>query len=153
MEVNKEYWSSLIYPLCPSIENVLTFSKHLVIGNTLLLGCTRELIPLSDEQMDLDPLDYAPNPIICNWLDNKTYYNNIIGDGVLNLTKDLCDGIIEMCSKHCQTFISRSFNYRLPTMRIAVHFPTRDDFLIIPEVIETHNEYTFFKWNFNNNGN
>ena len=59
------------------------------IGTTLLLGCTRQLIPLSDVQMDLDPWYAAPTVVRQDWVTNTLQYTNILADGSLNLDKNL----------------------------------------------------------------
>jgi hypothetical protein len=60
MGVGRDYWASLQPPLSPTEEDVEVFRRHMLDGTTLLLGCTRQLIPLSDVQMDLDPWYSAP---------------------------------------------------------------------------------------------
>ena len=116
-KIDKEYWGSdLPLPLSPSDADVLVFKKNMVEGTTLLLGCTKKLIDLSDFQMDSDPWFEGLGVIKQDWVANTTNYHNIIGDGVLNFTPDLAESILEMCSRHCQVFIARSFNKKLDTM-------------------------------------
>ncbi len=146
--LEKEYWQNLQYPLAPSIENVETFKKYKEDGTCLLLGCTKNLIQLSDVQMDTMPWYEAPSVIIQDWRTNTTFYNNIIGDGVMVFEKELSDSILEMASKYCNVLIIRSFNYKLPTMRIAKYFPTENDFAIYPTVVEKYKDYSFYVWNF-----
>lgn len=148
MIVEKEYWAGLLPPLAPSKEDVDLYSKYLLAGSTLLLGSTRQLIDLSDVQMDIDPQDYVPNPIKQDWAANTENYTNIVGDGVTAFTKELCDGVIEMASKHCKRLIVRSFNRKLPTMRIAAYFPGVKDFTILPSSYIEFEDYTFYVWNF-----
>ena len=121
----------------------------MVGGSTLLLGCTKKLIPLSNRQLDNDPWYEAPTVIVGDWLENKHFYTNIMIDGGLNLTKELCDGIIKMASKNCKVFIARVFDYKLDTMKIAAHFPNFADFEIEPiYTFKTEKEYTFYIWEF-----
>ena len=90
--MDKLYWSKeLLHPLSPSISDVEIYKQNIGKGSTLLLGCTHKLISISDFQMDIDPWYEAPTMIIKDWRDNETYYDNIIGDGVFNFTKELTD--------------------------------------------------------------
>jgi hypothetical protein len=148
-KVDKEYWASpFVPPLAPSESDVLIYKGDLLPGETLLLGCTRQLLELSHEQMDIDPWYSGPNVIKQEWTTNTKQYTNIIGDGVLNLTKALSDGVLRMCSKTCRVFVARSFNRRLETMRIAAHFPKAEDFSINPAQVRFFDDYTFFTWRF-----
>lgn len=150
MTVDKTYWGSeLPLPLSPSDDDVLEFKFHLKKGTTLLLGCTKKLIPLSDRQMDIDPWYEAKTVIIGDWVTNKHFYTNILIDGGLCLTKDLCDSVVEMASNNCKVFIARVFDYKLDNMRIAAHFPKFDDFEIKPTyTFKTEKDYTFYIWEF-----
>jgi len=72
----------------------------------------------------------------------------MIGDGVLNFTKEICDGIIEMASKNTKKLIVRSFNRKMDIMRVADYFPSYDDFKIQPTEIRILKDYTFYIWEF-----
>lgn len=146
-EVDKDYWSSDIpRPLSPSDDDVEIYKTHLNPGRTLMLGCTKKLISISDFQLDIAP--QSPDIIKGNWIDNKEFYENIIGDGVLSFTKDLSDQIIEMASKHCKVFIARTFTERLPIMKIANHFPNESSFKIKPSITLKFENYSFYIWHF-----
>ena len=148
-EANKDYWASDIpLPLSPSDSDVNIYKDNLIEGSTLMLGCTKKLIPISDIQMDIDPWYEAKTVIKGDWLDNKTYYNNIIADGCLSFTKELTDGLIEMASKNCKFFIARSFTKKLPIMRIADYFPQPEDFKILPTKTIVLEDYSFYIWQF-----
>jgi hypothetical protein len=148
-KVDKEYWASeLPRPLSPSDEDVEVFKKFMVEGATLLLGCTKKLIPLSDIQMDNDPWYEGENVIKQDWTTNDVYFENIIGDGVLNFTHELAEDIIHMCSKTCKVFIVRVFTKKLDTMRIADNFPTPSQFTIPPNEIRIKPDYAFYIWRF-----
>lgn len=149
--VDKNYWASdLPYPLGPSDENVEEYKRNMKRGTTLLLGCTKKLIPLSDRQLDLDPWYEADTVIKGNWIDNNHFYTNIILDGGLCFNKELCDQILDMASKNCKVFISRSFNHKLDTMKIADYFPKVMDFKLLPDHWhhKTGKDYTFYTWEF-----
>lgn len=148
MSIEKEYWLSLNPPLSPSENDVEIFKSYLISGTTLLLGCTKELIHLTNVQMDLEPFDFAPKPIIQDWITNTNPYTNMIGDGVLNFTKEICDGVLEMASKHSKKLIVRSFNRKMDIMRIANYFPSYEDFNIQPTEIRVLKDYTFYIWEF-----
>ena len=147
--IDKNYWSSnLPHPLSPSDLDVKLYQKFMGRGTTLLLGCTRKLIPLSDRQLDSDPWYDADTVIKGFWTTNEHFYTNILIDGGLCFTKELCDGILEMASKNCKIFIARTFNYKLDIMKIAAHFPKEDEFSIKPEVIIPCGTYNFYVWEF-----
>jgi hypothetical protein len=148
--IDKNYWASdLPLPLSPSDDDVLEYKFHLKKGTTLLLGCTKKLIPLSDRQLDSDPWYDADTVIKGFWTTNEHFYTNIMLDGGLCFTKELCDGILEMASKNCKIFIARVFDYRLDSMKIAAHFPKFEDFEIEPTyTFKTEKEYTFYIWEF-----
>ena len=147
--MNKEYWASdLPLPLSPSDNDVNEFKSHMKKGTTLLLGCTRKLIPLSDRQLDIDPWYDGETVIVGDWVNNKHFYTNILLDGGFNFNKKLTDSILEMCSKNCEVLIVRSFSGKLPTMKIADYFPTKEDFDIVPSETITCEDYNFFIWEF-----
>ena len=148
-EVKKDYWASeLPLPLSPSDSDVDIYKDNMIEGNTLMLGCTKKLIPISNIQMDIDPWYDSETVIKGDWLDNKTYYDNIIADGSLSFTKELADGLIEMASKNCKVFITRTFTKRLPIMRIADYFPKPQDFKILPTKTIVFEDYSFYIWQF-----
>ena len=152
MNVDKEYWSTEFpSPYGPSEDDVKIFSEKRIPGRTLLLGCTKKLITITDVQMDNDPWYDGPNVVIKDWLDNIDYYENIIGDGVFNLTKELADGLLQMASKYCKVLIIRSFNYKFEKLRIAKNFPTQSDFSIEPTESIIFKDYSFYIWIFQNN--
>jgi len=148
-DIDKEYWSSnLPHPLSPNDEDVDDYKRFMIDGRTLMLGCTKKLIPISNIQMDIDPWYQSESVIKDNWLNNNTFYENIIGDGVLSFTKELADELIEMASKNCKVFITRTFTKKLPIMRIANNFPQPQDFIIKPNVTLTKKDYSFYIWQF-----
>ena len=147
--INKEYWSQdLPRPLSPDDNDVIIFKDNMIEGKTLLLGCTRKLLDLSDVQIDLDPWWIGPNTITGNWLDNNNFYENILCDGGLCFTKELSDGILDMASKNCKVFITRTFTRKLSIMRIADYFPQPTDFEITPTKTIIKEDYSFYIWQF-----
>ena len=148
--VDKNYWSSdLPHPLSPNVIDVNLYENYMVGGSSLLLGCTKNLIPLTNRQLDSDPWYKSDTVIIGDWRDNKHFYSNILLDGGLCFNKELCDEILEMVSKNCNRFISRSFDMKLDIMKIASYFPNEDDFKYKPKFItRMKNDYTFYVWEF-----
>jgi hypothetical protein len=135
-------------PLSPSIEDVEIYKKNLLNGSTLLLGSTKELLGICDQALDIDPVYPNEKIIIGDWLDNKDFYTNIIGDGILNFSDSLCHELLDMAEKNCNNFIVRAFNYKMPIMKIAQYFPTEESFKSAPQVMYQNKEYSFFKWTF-----
>jgi hypothetical protein len=147
--LSKEYWSQdFPRPLGPSDEDVDVFRDSMIPGKTLLLGCTKKLLDLSDVQIDLDPWWIGPNTITGNWLDNKSFYENILCDGGLCFSKELTDGILQMASKNCKIFITRTFTMKLPIMKIADYFPQPTEFEITPTRTIVKENYSFYIWHF-----
>lgn len=146
---NKDYWASDIpLPLSPSDSDLDIYKDNMIEGSTLMLGCTKKLISISDIQMDIDPWYESDTVIKQDWLTNDVYYDNIIGDGVLAFTKELSDGLIEMASKNCKVFIARTFTKKLPIMRIASYFPQPSEFKIPPTKTIVFDDYSFYIWRF-----
>lgn len=147
--IDKNYWGSeLPLPLSPSDKDVETYKKYLKDGTTLMLGCTKKLLPISDRQLDKDSWYDGATVIKGDWLDNQHYYTNIILDGGLCFTKELCDDVIKMASKNCKMFISRVFRHKLDSMKIADYFPKADDFKILPKEVVIYYDYCFYIWEF-----
>jgi len=146
---NKDYWASeLPRPLSPDDNDVDIYKDNMIEGNTLMLGCTKKLIPISDIQMDIDPWYESETVIKQDWLTNDIYYDNIIADGSLSFTKELTDGLLEMASKKCKVFICRTYTKKIPIMRIADNFPQPEDFKILPTETIVFEDYSFYIWQF-----
>ena len=151
MSVDKTYWGGdFPHPLAPNDNDVLTYKSNMRYGTTLLLGCTKKLISISDRQLDIDPWYVANTVIKGDWIDNKHFYTNIIIDGGLCFTKELTDKILTMASENCDYFIARVFNRKLDIMRIADYFPSFKDFAIKPKKYIREDDYTFYIWDFKN---
>jgi hypothetical protein len=147
--IDKTYWASkLPHPLSPSDLDVKLYKTFMTDGTTLLLGCTKKLIPLSNRQLDLDPWYEGDTVIIGDWVKNEHYYTNIMLDGGLCFTKELCDDIVKMASKNCKNFIARTFVKKLDIMKIADYFPLEQDFKIKPTMSIECGSYNFYIWRF-----
>lgn len=146
---DKLYWKNqLHHPYSPCLHDVSVYQSYLLPGKTLLLGCTHLLIPISDNQLDIDPWYDSESVIIGDWRNNTCFYDNIIGDGVLNFTQQLTDGVLRMASTHSRRMVVRAFNHKLEKMLIADYFPTAADFSITPDVHKYFTDYSFYVWNF-----
>ena len=149
MQVNQSYWRKpLPHPYNPNKTDVRIYQEYLIGDSVLLLGCTKNLVPISTKQMDIDPWIKGPDVIKGDWLDNKQFFDNIIGDGVLNLNKGLSKKLFKMAQKHCKNFVVRSFKAKLPNMKVAEYFPDAKDFKITPHITRHLQDYCFFVWRF-----
>lgn len=147
MAIDKNYWSQkLPPPYSPSSEDVQTYKKYKSEGRTLLLGCTHDLIDISDVQMDIDPWYQNESVITQDWTTNVLYYTNIIGDGVLNLDLNLANDILFMAIGCCDNLIVRYFNHKLPIMKVASNFIDPKDLSLPPDIIEKYDDYSFLIW-------
>lgn len=144
---NDPHWINLSPPLSPSTGDVLIY-KELIRGTSLLLGSTKELLPLVSTAIDLVP-KYPDRKIQCyDWLDFSQFYDTVIADGCLNLTMELAIAIQEKYSHLCYRFISRCFNHKLSGMKYASYFPNKHDFLYTPVNSIIFSDYTFYVWDF-----
>lgn len=150
MQVNQNYWKkTLPHPLNPNKEDVKIYQEYMLdTGPTLLLGCTKKLVPISDKQMDLDPWLKGPTVIKGDWIDNHEHFTNLIGDGVLNLNKELTKNVLKMAQKYSKNLVVRSFKRKQKGMRVAEYFPEPKDFKITPYITRHLDEYYFFVWRF-----
>lgn len=148
MDNLKNYWASLTPPLAPSNLDVEIYKRNMIEGSTLLLGSTKQLLEICYVALDISPVYQDKKIIVGDWVSNSIFFENIIGDGVLNFNQILCEQLLEMSEKKCSQFLVRAFNYRMPTMKIADYFPSAESFKIRPEVIFFNAEYSFYKWSF-----
>lgn len=149
MPVDKTYWATQLKPpYSPSDEDIDTYLKYKIRGSALLLGCTHKLLTHTDYQLDIDPWFLSKNVIVGDWRNNNIFYDNIIGDGVLNFTEELTNDVLLMANTHCKRLIVRYFNNRLPDMKIANYFSAPSEFKIKPHVVEDFSSHSFLIWNF-----
>jgi hypothetical protein len=149
-DVGPDYWSrEHPHPLAPNDDDVETYRE--LIGDAksvLLLGNTPALMPLCTAAMDTDPFLDDVRVITQDWTTNAVRYDVIIGDGVLNFTASLAEQVLQMASQTSERFIARSFNDRLPIMRVADNFPSGTDFTIRPSKTIDRGQYSFLVWDF-----
>lgn len=142
---NNDHWINAPYPLKPSDAEIKIYQKHLLKGTTLLLGSTVPLLPLCDEAIDLTPRANHPKIIKGDWNKIEKFYDNIIGDGVLNLEGEK---FIEKLRPKCRRFISRVFSRKFSYMKYATHFYR--DFPNATKVAEINESCPIFIWKFTN---
>lgn len=149
-EVGRDYWSQAHpHPLAPNVDDVETYRELIGDAHTvLLLGNTPALMPLCTVAMDTDPFIDDPRVITQDWTTNTVPFDVIIGDGVLNFTADLAERVVAMAVGTAGRFIARSFNQRLPIMRVADNFPSASDFTTPPTQVIDRGQYSFFVWDF-----
>lgn len=127
-----EHWQNLKPPLSPNIEEVEIY-KNQVKGMQpiCLLGMTKELIPMCDYMVDLNPIKTSKKVIQCDWLNLEECSEAIIGDGVINLAGMR---LVNSMRKICRKLVCRVFTKKLPGMKYATNFPDNfpDSRLIIP---------------------
>jgi hypothetical protein len=143
------HWQNLKPPLSPNPYEVELFKFHInQLHPVCLLGMTKELIPLCDFMVDLNPIPQNKPVIQSDWkqLDQKS--SVIIGDGILNLsTLDIIDHLLELTTK----IVCRVFLKKLEGMKYAQHFPK--EFAGAELVIPTQKDVVMVIWNkASNNG-
>jgi hypothetical protein len=148
--MDKSYWQlEQDHPLCPNRDDVDLYEMLLgKRGRTLLLGCTRVLLPFTDQQLDIDPWLQSPTVRVGDWRDNTETFDTMVGDGVFNFSQELTDSVLEMTSHYCSRLVVRCFSRRLPQMQVANYFPSVRDFKIAPELYVPKTDYNFFRWEF-----
>ena len=146
---DKSYWQhELPHPYSPNLYDITVYRRYLLSGSTLLLGCTHKLLEYTQAQLDIDPWYEADTVVVGDWKDNTAWFNNIVGDGVFNITEELSDQVLAMASVCCKALICRTFKRRLPLMKVANYFPTIDDFCVRPTMTVTFSDYMFNVWYF-----
>jgi hypothetical protein len=149
MKIDQSYWKKpQPHPLSPNKSDVEIYQEYMLHGSTLLLGCTKNLVPISDFQMDLDPWLKGSSVIKGDWRDNSKQFVNIIGDGVMNLNKDLAKAIFKMAQKYSKNLVVRSFKQKEEWMQVAEYFPESKDFKVTPYITRHISKYYFFVWRF-----
>lgn len=118
-----QHWQNLKPPLSPNEYEVELFKLHTSgISPVCLLGMTKELIPLCDFMVDINPIPQNKPVIQSDWgeLDQKS--SVIIGDGILNLAGiELIDHLLKLANK----IVCRVFLKKLDGMKYAQHFPQK----------------------------
>lgn len=84
--------------------------------------------------MDLSPPQYLSSIIKKDWFSIDTFYDVIIGDGVLNLVGG---NLVEHLSKYCNTLVIRFFTKKIEGMKFATQFRCNTPFLLPDKIFET----------------
>jgi len=103
-----EFWRNLQWPAAPNYDDVEIYRKH-CSGTVLLLGSTRQLLPLCTDAWDLEPKYNHARIQHRDWLTLDQHYDTIIGDAVLCFTPAFTQQLLPVVLNHCDTFITRSF--------------------------------------------
>lgn len=143
---DQEFWRNLHWPAAPDQDDVEIYRKYCT-GTVLLLGSTRQLLPLCTDAWDLEPK--YPDTKIHNrdWLTLDQHYDVIIGDAVLCFTKQFTDQLLPVILANCDTFITRSFLNPDWKTTYAKYFPQAAELTPAPDEIPKNEVYTFYKWN------
>ncbi len=145
------HFNTLQPPLSPNDQEVELFRRNIEDSDTvLLLGYTKQLLPLCNIAMDLNPPDETRYSDVCkgNWFDiTPGVCDTIIGDGVLNLVGGQ---LVQYLSARCKKLIIRFFTDKLPGMKYATYFRNNTNFLLPDEIIETQPNCKILIWRFAN---
>ena len=136
------HWQNLKPPLAPNPYEVELFKFHInQLRPVCLLGMTKELIPLCDFMVDLNPISQNKPVIKSDWKELDKQSSVIIGDGVLNLSGlDLIYSLLKLTTK----IVCRVFLKKLNGMKYAQHFPK--EFLGSELVIPTQENVAMVIW-------
>lgn len=149
MGIDISYWGTLVPPLAPSDEDVSVFLSQIVGKKTVLLGCTKQLMPISSVAIDSDPYYEDPKIIISNWQDYIPECDTVIGDGVFNIVdQSVADDIVQLASQSSKRLVVRSFIRKEPIMRLAFSFPEVKSFTLQPKLLTSDGFANFFVWDF-----
>ena len=105
-----QHWQNLEPPLAPNTYEVELFKLHTNgLHPVCLLGMTKELIPLCDYMVDLNPIPQNKPIIQSDWKDLNKESSVIIGDGVLNLAGlELINYLLKLTNKIvCRVFLKK----------------------------------------------
>lgn len=146
MHEDVTYWTNLSWPAAPNQTDYELYQKYCT-GRVLLLGSTKSLLPLADEAWDLNPKYTDPKIKHKNWTSIDSYYDTIIGDGVLVFSKQLCDSIINKALENCRTLVIRTFLEPSWNPKYAKYFPRAHELNPAPtKEIKINNVYSFYIW-------
>jgi len=115
------HWQQLQPPLSPCTGEVTIYQQQLNgFKPVYLLGMTKELVPLCDVAVDLNPRAIGKPTLDCDWNNLEIQAGAIIGDGVINLAGM---ALVEKLLQCCDRLVCRVFLQKLPGMKYATHFP------------------------------
>ena len=154
------HWQNLKPPLAPN-ELEISVYKELIRDSkpVCLLGMTKELVPLCDFAVDLNPLNIGKPTIKSDWNEianlkvsgvdfnsgkceiSKFHAGAIIGDGPINLTGFQ---FIEKALSVADKLICRVFMVKQPGMKYAQFFPT--EFPGSHVIVNTQDDIAIVMW-------
>jgi len=135
------HWQNLKPPLAPNQTEIEIYKDEIIfLSPVVLLGMTKELVPLCDVAVDLNPVDIGKPTIKSDWYDFEFKSRAIISDGAINFTGlELVDRVLQMTNK----FVCRVFLKKLPGMKYATYFPSE---LPGARVISTQQDVVIAIW-------
>lgn len=120
---DKNHWHGRNPPLCPNPYEIECYKYNIKNKSPVcLLGMTKELLPLCDYAIDLNPVECDKPVRKMNWWDILEFSEVMIGDGVLNLVGlEFVDKVARLMTN---SLVCRVFLKKQPWMKYATHFPT-----------------------------
>ena len=123
------YWQNLPIesPVVPNQEEINIYQNYCMNGDPLLLGETKQLIPLVHEAVDICPSGLYDITFQGDWMElgerfkGKQPWGTIIGDGVINLVGL---GLVDVVRPLCNTLVVRVFDEHIYEWKYATYFPT-----------------------------
>lgn len=143
---DNSYWTTLKWPAAPNEDDYQIFESY-CSGRVLLLGSTKQLLPLCDEAWDIDPLYQDSKLEQRDWFTLDEHWNTILIDGGLAFGEQFCKDLLKVVLPNCDRFVARAFlNPNWPT-RYACYFPLAHELDPVPEEHAINEVYTFYIWN------
>lgn len=139
-----QHWHGQSPPKAPNDFEIEIYKNFLENRTPIcLFGMTKELVPLCDLAVDLNPVEIGKPTVKCNWNDYKIKTDVIIGDGILNL-----EGLelVDKLSNVCNRLVCRVFLEKMTWMKYAKHFPK--SFPNSDTLIYTQKDIAIIIWNF-----
>ena len=142
MQQDTQHWQNLKPPLSPNEYEIELFRFHINgLNPVCLLGMTKELIPLCNFMVDINPITQDKPVIKSDWKDLNKKSSVIICDGALNLAGiELVDHLLKITDK----IVCRVFLKKLNGMKYAQYFP--QDFLGAKAIIPTQENIVMVVW-------
>lgn len=140
------FWTTLKWPAAPNEDDYRIFESY-CLGRVLLLGSTKQLLPLCDEAWDIDPQYQDSKLKQRDWFTLDEHWDTIIIDGGLAFGEQFCKDLLKVVLANCDRFVARAFlNPNWPT-RYACYFPLAHELDPVPEEHAINEVYTFYIWN------
>jgi hypothetical protein len=139
-----QHWQNLKPPLAPNEAEIEIYREY--IGDSkpvCLLGMTKELVPLCDFAVDLNPLNIGKPTIKSDWNDLEETSEVIIGDGILNFTGFQ---FVEKALSISKKLICRIFMAKQLGMKYATYFPKQPEFPGTYKLTHTQENIVIVMW-------